>query len=52
MKILVYIFHPNIAESCINRQWMKAISNDPQITVREVYSLYPQWSFDIKKEQK
>ena len=51
MKILVCVFHPNIAESRVNKRWIEAISDDPQITVHELYSTYPEWSFDLKVEQ-
>lgn len=51
MKILVCVFHPNISESRVNKQWMEAVSDDPQITVHEIYSTYPKWSFDLKVEQ-
>ncbi len=51
MNILVCLFHPNITESRVNKCWRQAISDDPQITVHELYSNYPNWSFDLKAEQ-
>ncbi|MEO1295418.1 MAG: NAD(P)H-dependent oxidoreductase [Cyanobacteria bacterium J06636_16] len=51
MKILVCVFHPNIAKSRVNQCWIQAISNDPQITVHEVYGSYPDKIFNLQAEQ-
>ena len=51
MNILVCVFHPNIVESRVNKRWMQAVANDPQITVHDVYGSYPDRMIDLKAEQ-
>ena len=51
MNILVCIFHPNIAESRVNKRWIQAIADDLESNIHEVYSCYPDWSFDLKAKQ-
>lgn len=51
MKILVHVFHPNLAGSRINRRWVEELKKHPDITLRLHYELSLDWTFDIAKEQ-
>ena len=45
MKILVNVFHPDLKESRINKAMMEAISNQTNITVRDLYREYVDLKF-------
>ncbi|MED3998825.1 NAD(P)H-dependent oxidoreductase [Priestia aryabhattai] len=50
MKVLVNIFHPNLAESNVNKAWMKRLEKE-DVTVNNIYERYPNWEIDVEKEQ-
>ncbi|MBN3857534.1 NAD(P)H dehydrogenase [Paraburkholderia sp. Ac-20340] len=51
MKTLVIIAHPDIEHSRGNRALRDAIAHDPNVTVRELYKLYPDFRIDAALEQ-
>ena len=52
MKVLVYVFHPNLEKSRINRRWLEELKKHPDVTVCLPYEETQNWTFDISKEQK
>lgn len=51
MKILVNVFHPNLAASRVNRRWASALAERPEVTVHRVYERYPDWRIDVEHEK-
>jgi putative NADPH-quinone reductase len=51
MKTLVIAAHPNISQSRINKAWLEALSEQRDVTVHELYRVYPDESIDVEKEQ-
>ena len=51
MKTLVNVFHPKLAQSTVNRLWAERLQGLPDVTVRRVYSLYPDGKIDVAAEQ-
>ncbi|NEG69408.1 NAD(P)H-dependent oxidoreductase [Bifidobacterium choloepi] len=53
MKTSVMVFHPDLGQSVANRALAEAVENlhDPDITVRDMYALYPQFDIDVAAEQ-
>ena len=51
MKTLVNVFHPKLEQSTVNRLWAERLEGLPDVTVRRVYSLYPDGKIDVAAEQ-
>jgi putative NADPH-quinone reductase len=51
MKILVNVFHPQLATSRVNRRWVEALENHDGIHVKKPYEHYPDWNIDVAFEQ-
>lgn len=51
MSKLVIVTHPGDPESVINRRWVEELKKHSDITVHELYKVYPDEQIDIKKEQ-
>lgn len=51
MKILVNVFHPQLATSRVNRRWVEALENHGGIHVNKLYERYPDWNIDVAYEQ-
>ena len=51
MKTLVNVFHPKLEQSTVNRLWAQRLEGLPDVTVRRVYSLYPDGKIDVAAEQ-
>lgn len=51
MKTLVIVAHPDIEHSRGNKALRDAIAQEPDITVRELYELYPDFRIDATREQ-
>lgn len=51
MKTLVNAFHPQLANSRVNRRWLEALEGQADITVNRLYERYPDWSIDVTREQ-
>lgn len=49
MKTTVFLFHPNLATSRVNRALVAGLSSD--IEVRDLYQLYPDFKIDVAAEQ-
>ncbi len=52
MKVLVYLFHPNLEKSRVNRRWLEELRKHPEITVCLPYETSKSWQFDVAHEQK
>jgi putative NADPH-quinone reductase len=52
MKVLVNVFHPDIASSSINAAWINKLKESNDITLNLAYSNCPDWQFDVDREQK
>ncbi len=50
-KILVNLVHPNIENSVVNKKLTNAISNFENVTINNLYTNYPDFKIDVKKEQ-
>lgn len=51
MKLMVIVAHPDLKTSRANRALMLEIHNHPNIDVRDLYRMYPNWNIDVEKEQ-
>lgn len=51
-KILVQLYHPLLHKSRVNRELLSAIGDLEDISIRNMYDLYPEFHFNIKEEQK
>lgn len=51
MKILVNLFHPHLDKSTVNRAWAQRLAQEADITLRDLYALYPDGDIDIAAEQ-
>lgn len=51
MKLLINVFHPNLAKSAVNASWMQYMQGKCDVTVRDLYALYPDFRIDIAAEQ-
>ncbi|MFN8761006.1 MAG: NAD(P)H-dependent oxidoreductase [Burkholderiales bacterium] len=51
MKILVNVFHPQLATSRVNRRWVEALESHGGIHVNKLYEHYPDWNIDVAFEQ-
>ena len=49
MKTTVFLFHPNFANSRVNKALAAGLPGD--IEVRDMYALYPDFQIDVAKEQ-
>ena len=49
MKTTVFLFHPNFANSRVNKALAAGLLGD--IEVRDMYALYPDFQIDVAKEQ-
>ena len=53
MKTLVIVAHPDIENSVINQNWVKALQQNPErYTVHQLYKAYPDGKIDVSREQK
>lgn len=50
-KILVNLVHPNIENSIVNKKLINAISKLENVTINNLYTNYPDFKIDVKKEQ-
>lgn len=51
-KVLVIFAHPNHDSSVTNRAMRETISAMPHVTIHDLYAHYPDFSIQIKQEQK
>ena len=49
MKTTIFLFHPNFANSRVNKAIAAGLPGD--IEVRDMYALYPDFQIDVAKEQ-
>ncbi|WP_137820963.1 NAD(P)H-dependent oxidoreductase [Pseudomonas sp. D(2018)] len=51
MKTLVIVAHPDLARSRVNACWKQALSRQSGFKVKDLSELYPDYAFDIVREQ-
>lgn len=52
LKILVIVAHPNLEQSRVNQRWVTELHKHAhQVTVHELYAVYPNKTIDIAHEQ-
>lgn len=51
MKTVVLLFHPHMDESKVNKALAAAAEKEANVTVRDMYQLYPDFKIDVEKEQ-
>lgn len=51
MSTLVIIAHPNMTQSKVNKAWKLALQQRDEVTVHDLYSIYPNEVIDIEAEQ-
>lgn len=52
MRVLILFAHPFPKRSRVHQRLRQVIQEVPEIKIREIYELYPDFHIDIKKEQK
>ena len=50
-KVLINLVHPNLNESRVNKYLSQVASKEENITINNLYSKYPDFKIDAKKEQ-
>jgi len=50
-NILILFAHPNYESSRVNHRLIKAARTLPNVTIRDLYELYPDFNIDIVEEQ-
>lgn len=51
MKTLVLVFHPDLNASTVNRRLAEAAEQLSEVTVKNMYQLYPEFKIDVAVEQ-
>lgn len=51
MKTIVFVAHPNLATSVINKSWKERLTEETDITVHDLYAKYPHGNIDVANEQ-
>lgn len=51
MKTLVILAHPHLDASRVNRTLAQAAAKDDNVTIRDLYALYPDFKIDVAAEQ-
>lgn len=51
MNTLILLFHPDLKNSTVNKKLAAAVENMENVTVRNMYDLYPDFKIDVKTEQ-
>ncbi|MGM9905783.1 NAD(P)H-dependent oxidoreductase, partial [Lactobacillus sp.] len=50
MKTTIFLFHPDLTASKVNRA-LAAAASEAGFEVRDLYRLYPDWEIDVQAEQ-
>lgn len=50
-RILIIFAHPLLEKSIVNKKLIDSIPDSPNITVRDLYELYPDFNIDVESEQ-
>ncbi|KRE46520.1 NAD(P)H-dependent oxidoreductase [Paenibacillus sp. Soil724D2] len=51
MKTLVIVTHPNMEASRVNKAWVEELPKHGDVTIHELYKVYPDENIDVSKEQ-
>ncbi|RLQ94207.1 NAD(P)H-dependent oxidoreductase [Falsibacillus albus] len=52
MKTLIIVAHPNLSMSTINKTWKERLEQENDLTVHDLYEVYPDGKINTDKEQK
>jgi len=50
-KILLLFAHPHPRKSKLNKRLLQAVADLENVTVKQLYELYPDFQIDVEKEQ-
>ncbi|WP_434575228.1 glutathione-regulated potassium-efflux system oxidoreductase KefF [Pseudomonas sp. Z3-6] len=50
--ILIIYAHPYPDKSRVNQQMLKRVSSNPDVVIRSLYALYPNFDIDVEAEQR
>ncbi len=50
--ILIIYAHPYPDKSRVNQQMLKRVSTNPDVVIRSLYELYPNFDIDVEAEQR
>lgn len=50
MSTLVIVAHPHLEHSRVNTRWMKTLQYAPDIHIKNLIALYPDYQFDLNQE--
>ncbi len=50
-RVLVLFFHPRFEDSKANQRLVEHLSYLPDVTIKDMYELYPDFAIDVKAEQ-
>ena len=51
MRVSLLLFHPFLRRSQVNRTLYRSVHDLPGVHARDLYSLYPEFSIDVEREQ-
>ncbi len=52
MKTLIVVIHPNFAASVVNKSWVKALENQPELyDIHQLHQVYADGKIDVLAEQ-
>lgn len=51
MSVGVLVFHPQLEHSTVDQALSRAICDMPQVEIRDVYKLYPNFQIEVQTEQ-
>lgn len=51
MKTVVFVFHPNLKESRVNKKLSESLSEENNVVVRNIYDIYLNGEIDVQAEQ-
>ncbi|PWK06997.1 NAD(P)H-dependent oxidoreductase [Tumebacillus permanentifrigoris] len=51
MKVLVLVAHPNFEGSRVNQRWAQELEAHENVTVHNLYQVYPDGAIDVAREQ-
>ncbi|WP_214826091.1 NAD(P)H-dependent oxidoreductase [Exiguobacterium algae] len=51
MSTLVILAHPNLETSRVNKTWKEVLEQLDDVTVHDLYAVYPDFNIDVEREQ-
>jgi glutathione-regulated potassium-efflux system ancillary protein KefG len=50
-RVLILFAHPSLERSRVHRELLRAVPDDPQLTLHDLYEAYPRLDIDVQREQ-